>query len=262
MAPHFIRLSRNRPGRVEQSQFAMLVEICANSLQSALNAQNAAADRIELCSELAVGGTTPSYGLLKAIRQQIEIPVHVLIRPRSGDFTYSDAEFGIMKTDIATCIELGFDGIVSGILNKDFSLDAKRTRALIEASKNLDFTFHRAFDWVKDPLDTAFRLEALGVDTILTSGQANSAEEGLNLLTELHRRSGAMTVMPGGGIRPANIHLFKEAEFKAVHLSATLFVQTLPNPPDIPMNSPSFLKEDAIPLSDSDTIRKILDAVK
>ncbi|HET8736468.1 MAG TPA: copper homeostasis protein CutC, partial [Pricia sp.] len=94
----------------------MLVEVCANSLQSALNAQEAGAHRIELCSELAVGGVTPSYGFLKAVREQITIPVHVLIRPRSGDFTYSEREFDIMKSDITHCVDMGFDGIVSGIL--------------------------------------------------------------------------------------------------------------------------------------------------
>lgn len=96
----------------------MLVEVCANSLESALNAEKAGANRIELCSELAVGGVTPSYGVLKAVREKISIPVRVLIRPRSGDFTYSDEEFNIMKNDIELCVEMGFDGIVSGVLKR------------------------------------------------------------------------------------------------------------------------------------------------
>ncbi len=93
----------------------MLVEVCANSLESALNAQKAGADRIEICSELGVGGITPSYGLLKSLKERIFIPIHVLIRPRSGDFTYSETEFDIMKNDIALCVEMGFQGIVSGV---------------------------------------------------------------------------------------------------------------------------------------------------
>src|SRR6056297_3221779 len=112
----------------------MIVEVCANSLQSALIAQEAGADRIELCSELAVGGITPSYGLLKAVREKISIPVNVLIRPRSGDFTFSDDEFEIMKTNIALCIELGFNGVVSGALHPDFSLDVERTKELVVLS--------------------------------------------------------------------------------------------------------------------------------
>ena len=129
----------------------MLVEVCANSLESALNAQKGGADRIELCSELGVGGITPSYGLLKMVKERLSVPVHVLIRPRAGDFSYSEMEFELMRRNIALCVDLGFEGIVSGILHRDFSLDEERTGALIEASGSLSFTFHRAFDWVNDP---------------------------------------------------------------------------------------------------------------
>lgn len=240
----------------------MLVEVCANSLRSALNAQEAGAHRIEICSELAVGGITPSYGLLKAVREQISIPVHVLIRPRSGDFTYSEAEFEIMKTDIAQCVDLGFDGIVSGVLKEDFRLDAKRTAVLIQASKHMKFTFHRAFDWVKEPLETLTQLEALGTDYILTSGQQKSAVAGIDLLADLHQKSSTVAIMPGGGVRPENVSKFKTIGFQAVHLSGSKFIKTLPTVPDIPMNSPAFLKEDAISVSNPDSIRKIVNAVK
>ncbi|MGB7395339.1 MAG: copper homeostasis protein CutC, partial [Pricia sp.] len=150
----------------------------------------------------------------------------------------------------------------SGVLRKDFSLYKNRTQALIETSQNLKFTFHRAFDWVKNPMETSSLLEAMGVHTLLTSGQASSAEEGIDLLTELNQQSTSMTIMPGGGIRPKNIHLFKEAAFKAVHLSASRFVQNLSASPKIPMNSPSFLREDAIAFSDPEIIRKVVEAVK
>ncbi len=240
----------------------MLVEICANSLQSALHAQEGGAHRIEVCSELAVGGITPSYGLLKAIRERISIPVHVLIRPRSGDFTYSEEEFGIMKTDIAKCVDMGFEGIVSGVLRKDFILDEERTTALVEASKDLKFTFHRAFDWVKNPLETLRQLEALGVDCILTSGQQKSATAGIGLLTELHQNASRTLIMPGGGIRPNNVGVFKEKGFQIVHLSASKPIKTLSTPPSIPMNTPSLLKEDEISLSELESIRKIVNAVK
>ncbi len=240
----------------------MLIEVCANSLQSALNAEKAGAHRIELCSELAVGGITPSYGLLKAVREKITIPVHVLIRPRSGDFTYSDDEFQIMKTDIETCVDMGFEGIVSGVLKKDFTLDVERMKILIEASGVLKFTFHRAFDWMQNPLEALTKLESLGADCILTSGQQKSAEEGIALLTELRQKASTITIMPGGGIEPDNINVFKENGFHAAHLSGSTFIKTLPVNPNISMNSPSFLKDDEITVSSPETIQKIVNAVK
>lgn len=240
----------------------MLVEVCANSLQSALNAENAGASRIELCSELGVGGITPSYGLLKSVKDKISIPVHVLIRPRSGDFTYSEVDFQIMKSDIELCATLGFQGIVSGILKDDFTVDVERTKDLVERSSGMKFTFLRAFDWVNNPMDSLMQLEDLGVDYVLTSGQQKSAPMGIDLLGELHRSTSVCKIMPGGGIRSDNIHIFKEGGFDAVHLSGTKFKKTLSVPPKVAMNSPSFLKEDAVALSDSETIRQIVNAVK
>ncbi|NNE76286.1 MAG: copper homeostasis protein CutC [Pricia sp.] len=240
----------------------MLVEVCANSLESALNAQRAGAHRIELCSELGVGGITPSYGLLKSVQEKVSIPVHVLIRPRSGDFTYSETEFDILKRDIAFCVELGFQGIVTGVLHKNFTLDVERTKTLVEASRSLKFTFHRAFDWVKNPLDALAQLETIGVDCILTSGQQKSAVEGIELLTEMHHKASNSTIMPGGGVRKENIEVFKKVGFHAIHLSGTKFIQSLSEPPAISMNSSAFLKEGQIALSDTETIRSIVNTVK
>lgn len=240
----------------------MLVEVCANSLESALNAQNAGADRIELCSELAVGGITPSYGLLKAIKKHISIAVHVLIRPRSGDFTFSDLDFQIMKADISLCVELGFDGIVSGVLHKDYTLDIERTHQLLKVSGGLKFTFHRAFDWVKNPVETLMQLEELGVDYILTSGQQKTALEGIDLLTELKQKAKTCTIMPGSGINPANVHQFGAREFEAIHLSGVRFLQTLEIKPNISMNSPNFFNDDKLAVSDVEKIKSILKKVK
>src|SRR5690606_19728280 len=147
----------------------MLVEVCANSLQSALNAQMAGADRIELCSELGVGGITPSVGLIQSVKKELSIPIHVLIRPRSGHFTYSDSEFEVMKADILACSELGVDGIVAGILMDDFSVDVERNQELLKLAEPMHFTFHRAFDWVLDPVDALKQLERMGIGTVLTS---------------------------------------------------------------------------------------------
>jgi copper homeostasis protein len=240
----------------------MLVEVCANSLESALNAQEAGADRIELCSELAVGGITPSYGLLKAVRERISIPVHVLVRPRSGNFTFSDAAFEIMRRDIEICKELGFEGIVSGVLHADFTLDIERTQKLVSFSKGMNFTFHRAFDWVKNPLIVLKELEQMGVQYILTSGQRTSAIEGINLLSELSQTSTTCIIMPGAGVKESNVAVFREKGFKAVHLSGTKFHRTLKEQPSVSMNSASFLSDDHIAISSREAIAAVVKKFK
>ncbi|MGB5819674.1 MAG: copper homeostasis protein CutC [Saonia sp.] len=240
----------------------MLVEVCANSLESAVNAEKAGADRIELCTELGVGGITPSYGLLQEVRKKISIPVHVLIRPRSGDFNYTDIEFEIMKKDIALCVELGFNGIVSGVLQKDFMPDMERTQKLIHLATPLKFTFHRAFDWVTDPLEALGQLELSGVNYILTSGQQKSAFKGMSLLSELNKKALKCVILPGGGIRGNNVLQFKDRGFKAIHLSGAEHIKTLDQKPKIPMNSPALLQEDAIAMTQTETIRDIVRLVK
>ncbi len=240
----------------------MLVEVCSNSLESAMNAEKAGADRIELCSELAVGGVTPSYGLLKSVKKHISIPVNVLIRPRGGDFTYSDLEFQIMLQNIALCVDLGFNGIVTGVLHDDFSLDVERTAVLIKAAGDLNFTFHRAFDWVKEPKKTLKELEGLGVDTILTSGQQNKAVLGADLLVKLQEETSSITIMPGSGVNANNVQVFKDAKFRAVHLSGVAWRKTLGEPPLVSMNSPSFLSDEAVAVSDVERVSAVVDAVK
>lgn len=240
----------------------MLVEVCANSLQSALNAEKAGADRIELCSELAVGGITPSYGLLKAVSEKISIPVRVLIRPRSGDFTYSDEELNIMKRDITFCSELGFDGIVSGVLHSNFVIDANRNMELMAVASNLKFTFHRAFEWVQDPFRALQWLEESGVDTLLTSGQRKTAIEGMELLVDLQEKASGTTIMPGSGIHADNARRFKERGFKAIHLSASRMHQNIQNEPKFGLNSPSMLSDDSVPISSFEAIQEVIKAVK
>ena len=200
----------------------MLLEICANSYQSAINAQNAGADRIELCSELSVGGITPSYGLLKQVSEELTILVNVLIRPRSGNFHYTNDEFQQIKSDINLCKELGLNGIVSGVLNKDDSIDIARTKELIELSKPLSFTFHRAFDCVTNPTKSLEQLINLKVDRILTSGLQEKAEQGIDLLIELQKLAkDKLIILPGSGINKKNAALFKDAGFKEIHTSAS-----------------------------------------
>ncbi|MCL4161132.1 UNVERIFIED_CONTAM: hypothetical protein GTU68_036995 [Idotea baltica] len=205
----------------------MKLEICANSFQSAKNAEAAGAQRIELCCELTVGGVTPSYGLIKQVKEQLSIETYVLIRPRSGNFTYSGAEFEIMKQNIQMCKNLGCSGIVSGVLNEDHTLDIKRTKILIEESKPLSFTFHRAFDCVPKPLEALNQLIDLGADRILTSGQETSAEKGIKLLKTLNTKAKqSIIILPGSGINHKNAMYFKEAEFQEIHASASKIINT------------------------------------
>lgn len=239
----------------------MIVEVCANGLESALIAERAGADRIELCSELGVGGITPSYGTITAVREKLSIPIHVLIRPRSGHFIYSSSELEVMLRDIAFCKEIGVDGIVSGVLSNADVIALNLTQELIAQSGNMHFTFHRAFDWVSKPLEALAQLQTLGVDTVLTSGGQTSAENGLKNLSSWQLKS-ELTLMPGGGINTTNIQKFKEAGLKAVHLSGTTFGKPLNIAGKIPMNSIKHLLENNVAVTNLETIRQIVKAVK
>ncbi|WP_299188296.1 copper homeostasis protein CutC [uncultured Aquimarina sp.] len=235
----------------------MKIEICANSYQSAINAERAGADRIELCVELAVGGITPSHGLIEKVIQDLNIPVFVLIRPRSGNFTYSPDEFDVMKRDIRFCKSIGCEGVVSGVLMSDNTVDINRTQELIAFSKPLSFTFHRAFDWVPEPLASLKQLMNIRVDRVLSSGQEMTAIEGIDLLKNaLQTSKSNLIIMPGGGINVDNVLKFKEAGFKEIHFSATSLKHIVQNQ-KIPMNSSHFFDDEIIAVSDYDKILKI-----
>ncbi|WBU88038.1 copper homeostasis protein CutC [Cellulophaga omnivescoria] len=236
----------------------MILEVCANSLESAINAEKAGATRIELCAELGVGGVTPSYGLLKQVLKAVNIPVHVLIRPRSGDFTYSKSEFEVMKQDIALCVELGCAGIVTGVLCSNFTVDIERTKLLIDASNNLQFTFHRAFDWVVNPELDFLNLQEIGVNYLLSSGQKTSAVFGISLLSKLNKIASSCVVMPGGGLRVDNVVNFKNEGFKALHMSGVALVKTLNSDVPLSMISNSFLEENKIAVSSVETIQQVV----
>ncbi|WP_242202903.1 copper homeostasis protein CutC [Aestuariivivens insulae] len=236
----------------------MILEVCANSYQSAMNAQQAGAHRIELCSELAVGGITPSYGLIKQVTEALSIPVFILVRPRSGNFTYTNEEFDIIKQDIQICKDLGCAGIVSGVLHDDNTVDVERTQALVELSRPLPFTFHRAFDWVPNPAKALRQLKDMGVNRILTSGQEASAEKGVALLSTLKEQAnGAIGILPGGGIKPSNAMLFKQADFSEIHVSASK-IEVVNEYPSVPMNSDKFFDETIRSYSCKETIEDIL----
>lgn len=203
----------------------MLLEICANSYQSAINAQTAGAHRIELCSELSIGGITPSYGLIKQVVDALTIPAFVLIRPRSGNFHYSSDEFEIIKHDIQICKKLGVKGVVSGVLNANNSIDIKRAKELIELAKPMEFTFHRAFDLVPNPKKSIQELIELGIPRVLTSGQQLKAIDGIDLLIELKKIGDSkIKILVGSGVNSENVIRFKNAKFDEIHASASKYI--------------------------------------
>ncbi len=178
----------------------ILIEVCVDSVESALAAQEGGADRVELCDNLLEGGTTPSAGMIALARKNLDIGLQVIIRPRGGDFCYSEIEFEIMQRDIETAKSLGVEGVVIGILTPEGRVDLERNQKLIELARPLNITFHRAFDMTRDPYEALEDLITLGVDRMLTSGQAFSVLEGLDLISELvAKAAGRIIIMPGGG---------------------------------------------------------------
>lgn len=198
-----------------------LLEVCAGSIESALNAQNAGAKRIELCAELSVGGLTPSKGMIQMVKELVDIPVYVLIRPRSGDFDYSLLELEQMKEDVAFCAELGCEGVVIGALTSERKIHEKITYELMQAAGFMDVTFHRAFDAAQNPFEALDTLREMGIQRVLTSGGASNALEGYNLLGELiEEADDEIIIMPGGGIRSVNIQSLLSLEAKEYHSAA------------------------------------------
>lgn len=188
------------------SKKAFSLEICVDSIQSAITAEKAGADRIELCNSLSEGGTTPSAGMIEVVRKNINIDLHVLIRPRRGDFLYSGAEFEVMKKDIEVAKALGAEGVVVGMLKEDGHIDTSRVQELIALARPLSITFHRAFDLCSAPFTALDQLMQLKVDRLLTSGQQPTALAGASLICELVKRAGEqLVIMPGGDINPQNI---------------------------------------------------------
>ena len=184
----------------------MIIEACVNSAISAIEAQKGGADRVELCENLHDGGTTPSAGTIKFARKNLHIGLFVMIRPRGGDFLYSEDEFEIMKEDIKVARELGADGVVFGILKPDGTIDLERMKTLVDLARPMGITCHRAFDMTADPFQAMEDLITLGIDRILTSGQQKTASEGASLILELIQRSnGRIIIMPGSGVKEDNI---------------------------------------------------------
>lgn len=184
----------------------MIKEACIENFTQALAAQQAGADRVELCENLAVGGTTPSYGTIKACMEKLEIPPFVMIRPRGGDFTYSAEELEIMQEDIDRCKELGVPAVVFGLLTADGEIDVANTRMLVERARPMQVTFHKAFDELANPLAGIDTLVELGVDRLLTSGTKATAKEGTEILNQLiERANGKLTIVAAGKVTRDNL---------------------------------------------------------
>lgn len=205
-----------------------ILEVCANSYSSALAAQNGGAKRVEFCDNLAEGGTTPSYGQIALAKRNLSIEIWPIIRPRGGDFLYSDIEFQLMKEDIKNCKSLNCEGIVTGILKTDGSIDKERTAELIELAKPMKVAFHRAFDMSNDMEKALEDLIDLGIVRVLTSGGTSSAIDGVENLNKLIRQAnGRISIMPGAGINENNIQdLIDKTGATNFHASAKVFVQS------------------------------------
>lgn len=203
----------------------MTIEIVVYNIESALKAAEGGADRIELCDNPPEGGTTPSYGTIELVRQNLSIDVFVMIRPRGGDFHYSNYEFHAMKRDISQCQKLSVDGIVLGLLNPDGTIDKKRCSELIERARPLKVTCHRAFDMTRDPFEALEDCIEAGFDRILTAGQQAQALQGAALIGELIKRAnGRIAIMPGSGVNENTVQdIVRKSGAKEIHFSATSF---------------------------------------
>ena len=203
----------------------MTCEIVVYNIESALKAQEGGADRIELCDNPSEGGTTPSYGTIEAVRQNVNLDVYVMIRPRGGDFHYSNYEFHCMKRDISQCQKISVDGVVFGILNPDGTLDKKRCKELIVKARPLKVTCHRAFDMTRDPFEALEDCIEAGFDRILTAGQQAQALKGADLIGELIKKAnGRIAIMPGSGVNENTVQeILAKSKATEIHFSATAF---------------------------------------
>lgn len=239
----------------------MKLEICTDTLTSSLIAEKAGADRIELCADLCIGGTTPSAGLIKSVTSQLSIPIAVMIRPRAGDFCYSDNELETMKLDIQFAKEAGAEAVVFGVLTSDGAINTHAMQSLIECARPMAVVCHRAFDMSQNAEQSLRQLVALGVDRLLTSGFANKAFEGLETIVSLAEMSkNDITIVVGSGISYETIPQFIDCTaIQEYHMSAKKIKdsQMTFRKHHISMGSASSSHEYIIEEASYDTIKKI-----
>lgn len=211
------------------------LEIACFNLESALIAQKAGADRVELCADMSVGGTTPTIEMIQKAREHLTIDINIMIRSRGGNFVYSDSEFEQMKSEIETIKKLGVNGFVFGILKEDYTINIEQNKALVELAKPLPCTFHRAFDEVLDYKQALEDVISCGFSTILTSGTFPNVMEGKEVLKQLViQANNRIKIMPGGGLRSTNIlELDEMVNANWYHSSAITDVSEIINPEEI-----------------------------
>lgn len=237
------------------------LEICATSVASCIAAQAGGAQRIELCDNLPEGGTTPSHATIAVARKKVDIHLYPIIRPRGGDFLYDNIEFEVMQQDIAICKQLGCDGVVIGMLTRNGQVDKARCKALVELAWPLGITFHRAFDMTADPLEALEDIINIGCERILTSGQRNTAMEGIPLLKKLVQQADErIAIMVGGGVRSNNItDLVKETGAREYHTTARAYIESdmQYRNPDVSMGGIPGVPEYGISRTQADQVRLI-----
>ena len=240
----------------------VLVEACVDSVLSALAAERGGAKRLELCANLFDGGTTPSAGMISAVKIAVRIPVYVLIRPRGGGFVYSDEEVGVMRLDVEASRMLGADGVAIGALTRDARVDVERVKLLVAGAAELPVTFHRAFDLARDLDEAAEALAANGVSRVLTSGAATRAIDGAERIGALVRGwSGELEIMAGGGVREENVReLVNRTGVHEVHVRGTQLVRTAMSPrrEEITLRKPMPQDESAWEETDEKRIRELV----
>lgn len=209
-------------------QQRVLIEVLVDSVESARAAKAGGADRLEVCQNLFEGGTTPSAGLIATLRRAVDLPLNVMIRPRGGDFLYSECEFEVMRQDICIVKELGASGVVLGVLKADGTVDADRTAQLVALARPMSVTFHRAIDMTRDLSEALETLVGLGVDRVLSSGGEATVFEGAEVLASLVKQAGdRIVVMPGGGIRERNVSkVLAATRAREIHVSASRVVES------------------------------------
>jgi copper homeostasis protein len=239
----------------------VLLEICCGSIDDAIEAEKGGADRVELCSALFLGGLTPSLGTIQEAKRRLKIPVMVMVRPRGGGFTYSEAEMASMERDAEAAMENGADGVVFGILQSDGSIDVARCRRIRRLIGTRQAVFHRAFDVTPDPFEALEQLVDLGMTRVLTSGQKESVPEGVGLIKTLIERAGnRIEILPGAGIQLWNLkEIVERTGCRQVHLTAWITVSDTSTQarPAITFGGALYPPEDRYQKTDANLVRQL-----
>ena len=248
------------------SKHPFKIEICVEGIDGFVAAQTAGADRVELCASLLEGGLTPSIGVVRETQRVATIPFHVIIRPRGGDFLYSELEFATMIDDVKAMKDLGVAGVVIGCLTADGRIDEARTKALVEAARPLSVTCHRAFDMTVDYREAIEALVRCGVDRVLTSGQRDTAIEGVDILRDTHAvADGRIVIMACGALNEGNIAQVRRATgVDEMHFSAPRTIKSgmVFRNPHVGMGGTALEREYEITLTDVDAVRKTIAAAR